>query len=118
MSLFVFRRYVNRLSACGLDDYSVLIAILVGDHFFHGRDANVILTDISGDTFGISSDSLIQPDNAKLTMRLKFLLLIQALLKEEGEDLYSISKTALAKRFNVNLSTIKAAFNDLGKYGD
>ncbi len=91
---------------------------LIEVSFFHSRDANVILTDISGDTFGISSDSLIQPDNAKLTMRLKFLLLIQALLKEEGEDLYSISKTALAKRFNVNLSTIKAAFNDLRKYGD
>jgi len=91
---------------------------LIEVSFVHSRDANVILTDISGDTFAISSDSLIQPDNDKLTMRLKFLLLIQALLKEEGEDLYSISKTALAKRFNVNLSTIKAAFNDLRKYGD
>ena len=91
---------------------------LIEVSFFHSRDANVILTDIPGNTFVISSDSLIQPDNAKLTMRLKFLLLIQALLKEEGEDLYSISKTALAKRFNINLSTIKAAFNDLGKYGD
>ena len=91
---------------------------LIEVSFVHSRDANVILTDISGDTFAISSDSLIQPDNDKLTMRLKFLLIIQALLKEEGEDLYSISKTALAKRFNVNLSTIKAAFNDLRKYGD
>ena len=91
---------------------------LIEVSFFHSRDANVILTDIPGNTFVVSSDSLIQSDNAKLTMRLKFLLLIQALLKEEGEDLYSISKTALAKRFNINLSTIKAAFNDLGKYGD
>ena len=86
---------------------------LIEVSFVHSRDANVILTDISGDTFAISSDSLIQPDNDKLTMRLKFLLIIQVLLKEGGEDLYSISKTALAKRFNVNLSTIKAAFNDL-----
>ena len=91
---------------------------LIEVSFVHSRDANVILTGISGDTFAISSDSLIQPDNDKLTMRLKFLLLIQALLKEEGKDIYSISKTTLAKRFNINLSTIKAAFNDLGKYGD
>jgi len=91
---------------------------LIEVSFFHSRDANVILTDIPGNTFVMSSDSLIQPDNAKLTMRLKFLLLIQALLKEEGKDIYSISKTTLAKRFNINLSTIKAAFNDLGKYGD
>ena len=87
-------------------------------NFVYNRDANVMLTDISGDTFAISSDSLIQPDNDKLTMRLKFLLIIQVLLKEEGEDLYSISKPALAKRFNVNLSTIKDAFKDLGKYRD
>ena len=86
---------------------------LIEVSFVHSRDANVMLADISGDTFVISSDSLIQPDNDKLTMRLKFLLIIQALLKEGGEDLYSISKTALAKRFNVSLSTIKAAFNDL-----
>ena len=91
---------------------------LIEVSFFHSRDASVILTDISGDTLAISSDSLIQPDNAKLTMRLKFLFLIQALLKEEGKDLYSISKTAMAKRFNVNLSTIKAAFNDLEGYGE
>jgi len=47
-----------------------------------------------------------------------FLISFQALLKEEGEDLHFISKTALAKRFNVNLSTIKAAFKDLERYGE
>ncbi|MDP8234205.1 MAG: hypothetical protein P9M06_05335, partial [Candidatus Saelkia tenebricola] len=89
---------------------------LIEVNFVYNRDANVMLTDISEDTFAISSDSLIQPDDDKLTMRLKFLLIIQALLKEGGEDLYSISKTALAKRFNVNLLTIKAAFKDLEVY--
>ena len=49
-------------------------------------------------------------------MRLKFLLLIQALLKEEGENLYSIPQPILAKRFNVSVLTIKNAFNDLREY--
>ena len=91
---------------------------LIKVSFFHGKDADVVLTDISGDTFVIPSNSLIQSDNAKLTMRLKFLLLIQALLKEEGEDLYSISQSDLAKRFNVSASTIKNVFNDLREYGN
>lgn len=91
---------------------------LIEVSFFHSRDARVILTDIPGNTLVISSDSLIQPDSTKLTMRLKFLLLIQALLKEEDKDLYSVSKSALAKRFSVNLSTIKAAFKDLEGYGE
>jgi len=89
---------------------------LIEVNFVYSRDANVILTDISGDTFAIASDSLIQPDNDKLTMRLKFLLLIQALLKDGGENLYSMSQPAIAKRFNVSLSTIAAAFKDLEEY--
>ena len=91
---------------------------LIKVSFFHGRDANVMLTDISGDTFAIPSNLLIQPDNAKLTMCLKFLFLIQALLKEEGEDLYSILQPDLAKRFSISVLTIKNAFNDLREYGD
>ena len=86
---------------------------LINIKFFYGRDAAVSLIDIPDGSFAISSYSIIQIESSQLTMRLKFLLLIEALLKDEGKDLYSISKTALAKRFNVNVSTIKAAFSDL-----
>ncbi len=50
-----------------------------------------------------------------LTLRLKFLLMIEALFKSKGEDISSITKSDLAKRFNVNKSTIHEAFNDLKK---
>ncbi len=49
-------------------------------------------------------------------MHLKFLLLVEALLKDEGKDLYSMSQPALAKRFNVHRATIHAAFKDLRNY--
>ena len=50
-----------------------------------------------------------------LTLRLKFLLMIEALFKSKEEDVSSITKSDLAKRFNVNESTIQEAFNDLKK---
>ncbi|MCK5591222.1 MAG: hypothetical protein KAI72_04630, partial [Candidatus Pacebacteria bacterium] len=71
------------------------------------------LLNIPGGSFAISSGSIIQSPDAKLTLRLKFLLLIEALLKTEGKDLHSISKSDLGKRFNLNETTIYDAFNDL-----
>ena len=89
---------------------------LINVKFFHGRDAAVRLIDIPGESFTISSDQIIQPQDKKLTMRLKFLFLIKALLKDEGADIGSISQPAIAKRFNVNRVTIHAAFQDLQNY--
>jgi len=89
---------------------------LINVKFFHGRDAAVRLIDIPGEAFTISSDQIIQPQDKKRTMRLKFLFLIKALLKDEGVDIGSISQPAIAKRFNVNRVTIHAAFQDLQNY--
>ncbi len=97
---------------------------LINVKFVFGRDAVVALKPIviaseaKQSQFSIPTRSIIRTNKSALTMRLKFLRIIEALLKDEGKDLYSISKSALAKRFNVNVSTIKAAFNDLREYGD
>ena len=63
-------------------------------------------------TFTIPASSIIQPYNKALTTRLKFFLLVQALLKEEGEDIDSISNTALGRRFGVSEGTFRAALKD------
>ena len=42
---------------------------LINVKFFHGRDAAVRLIDIPGESFTISSDQIIQPQDKKLTMR-------------------------------------------------
>ncbi len=86
---------------------------LINVKFFHSKDAFVRLADIPGGSFTISSNSIIQSQNSALSTRLKFLLLIEALLKSEGEDLHSITKSSLARRFNVNKTTIQEAFKDL-----
>ncbi|MBU1087154.1 MAG: hypothetical protein KKD05_06500 [Candidatus Omnitrophica bacterium] len=86
---------------------------LIKVKFMHGKDAYITLLGIQRESFAISSSSIIQPQDAKLTLRLKFLLLIEALLKTEGKDLNSISKSDLAKRFNINETTIYDAFKDL-----
>lgn len=102
------RRQVIR-SLKNLQDRYNLISV----KFFHGKDAFVGLADIPGSTFTISSNSIIQSHNTALSTRLKFLLLIEALLKSEGEDLHSMTKASLARRFNVNKTTIQEAFKDL-----
>ena len=86
---------------------------LINVKFLHAKDASITILGIKGESFAISSGSIIQSSDAKLTLRLKFLLLIEALLKTEGKDLDSISKSDLAKRFNVNETTIYDAFKDL-----
>ncbi|MBU4312272.1 MAG: hypothetical protein KJ706_06115, partial [Candidatus Omnitrophica bacterium] len=91
---------------------------LIDVKFFHGRDAEVLLTDTPGEAFTISSDSIIPTQNPQLTMRLKFLFLIRSLLEDEGEDIDSISHSALSRRFNVNRTTIGDAFKDLGELED
>ncbi len=88
---------------------------LISVKFLHGKDAFVKLKALLGDSFIISSDSVIKREGLDLTLRLKFLLIIEALLKSEGEDLSSMARSDLAARFNVNKSTIHEAFNDLKK---
>ncbi|MDP2911209.1 MAG: hypothetical protein Q8N76_02615, partial [Candidatus Omnitrophota bacterium] len=88
---------------------------LIGVDFLHGKDVFIKLTDISGNSFVIPSDSIMKRQCPDLTLRLKFLLMVEALLKSKGEDISSIAKSDLAKRFNVNKSTIHEAFNDLKK---
>lgn len=88
---------------------------LISVDFLHGKDVFVKLTDIPGNSFIISSDSIMKRQSPDLTLRLKFLLMIEAFFKSKGEDFSSITKFDLAKRFNVNKSTIQEAFNDLKK---
>ncbi|NQT22099.1 MAG: hypothetical protein HQ579_01530 [Candidatus Omnitrophica bacterium] len=95
---------------------------LITVRFLHGKDAYVKLNDISiadevkQSYFTIPSETIINPGSYKLSMRLKYLLLIEAFLKSEGEDLHSIPRNTLAKRFSLNERTVREAFNDLGKY--
>jgi len=89
---------------------------LVRVKFFHGKDAWVELVELPGDTFTITT-KLIKPDpDKKLSMRLKFLLMVKSLFKAQGESIYSISKEELAKRFHIHRLTIGEAFKEMEQY--
>jgi len=102
---------------------------LINVNFFYGKDAaislcrpeveNTVILSPQGEEssiFTIPTNSIIKAKGPELTPRLKYLLLIKAFLKSKGEDLYSIEKTTLAKRFFISRSTVTAAFKDLQKY--
>ena len=88
---------------------------LIEVKFFFGRDALITFKGVPGDSFSISVDSIIQAGDNRPPMRLKFLLLVEALLKDEGEDLSSFSCRSLARRFNVSDTVIRAALRDYEK---
>ena len=76
--------------------------------FFHTRDAWLELADIPGDTFPAAPLSVISPGKEKL-MRVKILLLINDLLKSQGEDPSAISDKALAGRFHISYWSVQDA---------
>jgi len=101
---------------------------LITVKFLHGKDAHIAFNSnvsASGQSyFTIPTNTIIntviasEAKQSQLTMRLKFLLLIEAFLKSGGEDLHSIPKPAIAKRFSVDKTTIYDAFNDLREHTD
>jgi len=105
---FGLRRPVIRSLKRLRDNYG-----LVGVKFFHGKDAWVEFIDLPQEAFSINSKLIT---NQKISYRLKFLLMIKSLLESQGEDLYSISKQELARRFHIHPWTVGEAFKELKQY--
>lgn len=105
---FGLRRQVIRSLKRLRDNYG-----LVGVKFFHGKDAWIELTNLPQEVFSINSKLIT---NQKISYRLKFLLMIKSLLESQGEDLYSISKQELARRFHIHPWTVGEAFKELKQY--
>lgn len=86
---------------------------LIRVKFFHSKDAWIELVEPPGNTFTITTKLIKSDPDKKLSMRLKFLLMVKALLKSQEEDINAISKRELAKRFHVHYWTIIEAFKEL-----
>jgi hypothetical protein len=82
-------RSLKRLEA----RYNLLTA-----RFFHGKDAQVTLADLSHDAFNISVSAV----NPGLSERARYFLIVKAYLEAKGEDISKISDSALAERFHVS----------------
>ncbi|MBU3933425.1 MAG: hypothetical protein KKH11_02010, partial [Candidatus Omnitrophica bacterium] len=90
---------------------------LINVRFFHSKDAWVELTDLPADTFIVSSEIIKPNSEKKISMRLKFLLLVKTLLESQGEDIHSISSQDIANRFHIHRTTISEAFKELLEWG-
>jgi uncharacterized protein YdaL len=62
-------------------------------------------------SFPIPTDSII--NNKGLTLRSKFLLLIKAYLKANGENIDNITAAELSRRFGIDESVLRKAEKDL-----
>lgn len=105
---FGLRRQVIRSLKKLRDNYG-----LVRVKFFHSKDAWVEFIDLPQEAFSINSKLIT---NQKISYRLKFLLMIKSLLESQGEDLYSISKQELARRFHIHPWTVGEASQELKQY--
>jgi len=105
---FGLRRQVIRSLKRLRDNYGLLRV-----KFFHSKDAWVELVDLPQEAFSINSKLIT---NQKISYRLKFLLMIKSLLESQGEDLYSIPKQELARRFHIHPWTVGEAFKELKQY--
>ncbi|MBU4140429.1 MAG: hypothetical protein KKA80_00855 [Candidatus Omnitrophica bacterium] len=90
---------------------------LINVRFFHSKDAWVELVHIPADTFIVSSEIIKPNSEKKISMRLKFLLLVKTLLESQGEDIHSISSQDIANRFHIHRTTISEAFKELLEWG-
>ena len=97
---------------------------LIDVDFFHAKNAFITMleplchsegapaTEESSTTFTIPTNRLI--NNKDLSLRLKFLLLIEAYLRSEGEDMDSLSTKSLAQRFGTHEFTLRQARKEMG----
>jgi len=76
---------------------------LIDVDFFHSKNAYVSLChperSEGSSVFAIPSSTIINPG---LSLRVKFYLIVQAYLEEQGEEINTISNRALARRFGVS----------------
>ncbi|MBU4311247.1 MAG: hypothetical protein KJ706_00825 [Candidatus Omnitrophica bacterium] len=67
---------------------------------------------LSGESVTIETDTLDSHDK-EIPQRLKFLLLVKALLEEEGKDLDAVSQKKIMRRFHIAERTLEKALADL-----
>ena len=83
--------------------------------FQYGEDAWVTLKDLPGDTFGVESSFFDPGFLASKNTAGTFVILMKALLKEEGKTLGSYTREGLHERFHVGISVIRKGIWEIGE---
>ena len=80
---------------------------LIDVQFKYARSAEIKLIDISGETFPLKREFFEPSFLAKQRQNKKFILLIEACLKDEGKDIDNFNYSQLGRMFNVHRTTIR-----------
>jgi len=84
---------------------------LIEVEFYHASDAHIMMLPVSGESVVIET-GVISSYNKKIPQRLKFLLMIKALLEKEGKDLDSVPQEEIVRRFHIAERTLEKALRD------
>ncbi|MFH1847137.1 MAG: phospholipase D-like domain-containing protein [Candidatus Omnitrophota bacterium] len=101
------RRQVIRALRTLKDRYN-----LIEVEFYHASDAYITILPVAGKSFTIETN-IVDSHDKEIPQRLKFLLLVNALLEKEGKDLDSIPQKEIMQRFHIAERTLEKALADL-----
>ena len=87
---------------------------LIKVEFYHATDAHITVLPMLGESITVETNILNSHDK-EIPQRLKFLLLVKALLEKEGKDLDSIPQKEVVERFHIAERTLEKALADLEK---
>ena len=85
---------------------------LIEVEFSYASDAHVTILPVQGKSFIIETDTLDSHDKG-IPQRLKFLLLVKALLEKEGKDLDAVPQKEIMRRFHIAERTLEKALADM-----
>lgn len=78
--------------------------------FFHAKDAWAELANLGSDSFSVNTEAIL---NKSISQKVKFVIMLKALLEAQGEDIFAIPQRELARRFKVHRQTIGEALENL-----
>jgi len=87
---------------------------LIEVEFYHASDAQITILPVPGEGFTIET-SIVGSHDKEIPQRLKFLLLVKALLEKEGKDLDLLPQKEIIRRFHIVERTLEKALADLKK---
>ena len=85
---------------------------LIKVEFYHATDAHITVLPMLGESITVETNILNSHDK-EIPQRLKFLLLVKALLEKEGKDLDSVPQKEIVRRFHIAERTLEKALADL-----
>ena len=85
---------------------------LIKIEFYYASDAHITMLPVQGESITVET-KVVSPHDKETPQRLKLLLMIKALLEQEGKDLDSVSQKEIMRRFHIAERTLEKALADL-----